>query len=114
VRALASSRAAVERLWDVCQVPDYRKIAPAMHAELAVTLYGFLMRDGKIPIDWFSRQVAQNDITEGGIDALSNRIAHVRTWTFGPIGRIGWPIPNIGRRSRVPSKTSSPMLCTSA
>jgi ATP-dependent RNA helicase SUPV3L1/SUV3 len=40
------------------------------------------MRDGKIPVDWFARQVAQNDITEGGIDALSNRIAHVRTWTF--------------------------------
>jgi ATP-dependent RNA helicase SUPV3L1/SUV3 len=82
VRAMANSRAAVELLWDVCQVPDYRKIAPATHAELAVTLYGFLMRDGKIPTDWFARQVAQNDLTEGGIDALSNRIAHVRTWTF--------------------------------
>src|ERR671916_357174 len=68
VRAMATGRAAVERLWDVCQVPDYRKIAPATHAELAVTLYGFLMRDGKIPVDWFARQVAQNDITEGGID----------------------------------------------
>jgi ATP-dependent RNA helicase SUPV3L1/SUV3 len=82
VRAMAINRAAVERLWDVCQVPDYRKIAPATHAELAVTLYSFLMREGKLPIDWFARQVAQNDITEGGIDALSNRIAHVRTWTF--------------------------------
>jgi ATP-dependent RNA helicase SUPV3L1/SUV3 len=82
VRAIATNRAAVERLWDVCQVPDYRKIAPATHAELAVTLYSFLMRESKIPTDWFARQVAQNDITEGGIDALSNRIAHVRTWTF--------------------------------
>jgi ATP-dependent RNA helicase SUPV3L1/SUV3 len=82
VRAMAKTRAAVERLWDVCQVPDYRKIAPATHAELAVTLYGFLMREGSIPDDWFARQVAQADHTEGGIDALSNRIAHVRTWTF--------------------------------
>ena len=49
VRAMATNRAAVERLWDVCQVPDYRKIAPATHAELVVTLYGFLMREGKIP-----------------------------------------------------------------
>ena len=89
VRAMATGRAAVERLWDVCQVPDYRKIAPATHAELAVTLYGFLMRDGKIPVDWFARQVAQNDITEGGIDALSNRIAHVRTWTFAA-NRSDW------------------------
>src|SRR5262249_38963413 len=29
IRALANTRAAVERLWDVCQVPDYRKISPA-------------------------------------------------------------------------------------
>jgi ATP-dependent RNA helicase SUPV3L1/SUV3 len=82
VRTLAVKPAAIERLWDVCQVPDYRKIAPATHAELAVTLYGFLMREGNIPTDWFSQQVAQADRTDGGIDTLSNRIAHVRTWTF--------------------------------
>jgi len=82
VRALAATRAAVERLWDVCQVPDYRKIAPATHAELVVTLYGFLMREGKIPTDWFERQVAQADRIDGDIDTLSARIAHIRTWTF--------------------------------
>ena len=82
VRALAKSKDTVERLWDACQVPDYRKIAPATHAELVTTLYGFLMREGKIPTDWFARQVAQADRTDGDIDTLSNRIAHVRTWTF--------------------------------
>ncbi|HET7680262.1 MAG TPA: helicase-related protein [Xanthobacteraceae bacterium] len=82
VRAVAKTRNAVERLWDVCQVPDYRKIAPATHAELAVTLYSFLMREGHISTDWFARQIALADHTDGGIDALSNRIAHVRTWTF--------------------------------
>src|SRR5690242_14006481 len=44
VRAFAKGRDAVERLWDACQVPDYRKIAPATHAELVTTLYGFLDR----------------------------------------------------------------------
>ncbi|HZD90233.1 MAG TPA: helicase-related protein, partial [Pseudolabrys sp.] len=82
VRALARDAGAVERLWDACQVPDYRKIAPATHAELVVTLYGFLMREGNIPTDWFDRQLKQADRTEGDIDTLSNRIAHVRTWTF--------------------------------
>jgi ATP-dependent RNA helicase SUPV3L1/SUV3 len=82
IRAMATSTAAVQRLWEVCQVPDYRKIAPATHAELAVTLYGFLMREGKIPDEWFAAQVAQADRTDGDIDTLSNRIAHVRTWTF--------------------------------
>jgi ATP-dependent RNA helicase SUPV3L1/SUV3 len=82
IRSLANTRQAVERLWDVCQVPDYRKISPATHAELATTLYGFLMREGTIPTDWFARQVEQADRTEGDIDTLSNRIAHIRTWTF--------------------------------
>jgi len=82
IRLLAKTRAAVERLWDVCQVPDYRKISPATHAELATTLYGFLMREGTIPTDWFARQVEQADHTDGDIDTLSNRIAHIRTWTF--------------------------------
>ncbi len=82
VRAMAQKSGDVERLWDACQVPDYRKIAPATHAELVVTLYGFLMREGNIPTDWFARQVAQADRTDGDIDTLSNRIAHVRTWTF--------------------------------
>ncbi|MDO8875183.1 MAG: helicase-related protein, partial [Pseudolabrys sp.] len=82
VRALALNPVSIERLWDACQVPDYRKIAPATHAELAVTLYGFLMREGNIPTDWFARQLAQADRTDGDIDTLSNRIAHVRTWTY--------------------------------
>src|SRR5881394_1241251 len=82
IRSLANTRQAVERLWDVCQVPDYRKISPATHAELATTLYGFLMREGSIPTDWFARQVEEADRADGDIDTLSNRIAHIRTWTF--------------------------------
>ena len=40
------------------------------------------MRKGRIPVDWFSSQVAQADRTDGDIDTLSTRIAQVRTWTF--------------------------------
>src|SRR3954466_8898340 len=40
------------------------------------------MKDGAVPSDWFSRHVAALDRTEGDIDALSNRIAQVRTWSF--------------------------------
>jgi ATP-dependent RNA helicase SUPV3L1/SUV3 len=82
VRALTATSADVERLWDVCQVPDYRKIAPATHAELAVSLYAYLQREGAIPTDWFAKQVALADRVDGDIDTLSNRIAHIRTWTF--------------------------------
>src|SRR5712675_2255420 len=82
VRNMATTPEAIARLWEVCQVPDYRRISPAAHAELAMTLFGFLMREGKLPVDWFARQVDLADNIEGDIDTLSNRIAHIRTWTF--------------------------------
>ena len=82
VRDMATTTDAVERLWDACLVPDYRRLAPSAHAELVTTLYGFLMRKGRIPDDWFGAQVAQTDRTDGDIDTLSARIAQIRTWTF--------------------------------
>jgi ATP-dependent RNA helicase SUPV3L1/SUV3 len=82
VRDMAHGAAAVERLWDACQIPDYRKIAPAAHAELVTTLFGFLMQKGRIPDAWFAAQVDQADRTDGDIDTLSHRIAQIRTWTF--------------------------------
>ncbi|WP_439544504.1 helicase-related protein [Hyphomicrobium sp.] len=81
--AYANSPAAVQRLWDVCQVPDYRKISSQNHAELCASLYGYLMSgEGRVPEDWFAKQVAFADRTDGDIDTLANRIAHIRTWTF--------------------------------
>ena len=82
VAEMARSRDLVMRLWEACQVPDYRKIAPANHAELVTTLFSFLAREGRIPDDWLDRQVTYADRAEGDIDTLSNRIAHIRTWTF--------------------------------
>src|SRR5262249_10107514 len=53
VTALAASRTALNRLWDVCQIPDYRKISAQNHAELVATLYKFLMgSEERIPADW--------------------------------------------------------------
>ncbi|WP_298243374.1 helicase-related protein [uncultured Bradyrhizobium sp.] len=82
VRDVAHGKEAVERLWEACQVPDYRKLSPAAHAELVTTLYGFLMRKGCIPDAWFEAQVTQADRIDGDIDTLSARIAQIRTWTF--------------------------------
>jgi ATP-dependent RNA helicase SUPV3L1/SUV3 len=75
-------RERVALLWDICQVPDYRKIAPANHAELISRLFSYLVGGGVISDDWFAAQVAYSDRTDGDIDTLANRIAHVRTWTF--------------------------------
>jgi len=83
VRDMAGGPAGVGLLWEMCQIPDYRKISTASHAELVATLYRFVMSDdGKIPADWFATQVALADRTDGDLDTLSNRLAQIRTWTF--------------------------------
>jgi ATP-dependent RNA helicase SUPV3L1/SUV3 len=83
LRDMAQGPAAVALLWEMCQIPDYRKISAASHAELVAQLYRFVMSDeGKIPADWFANQVALADRTDGDLDTLSNRLAQIRTWTF--------------------------------
>ncbi|HET7886143.1 MAG TPA: helicase-related protein [Bradyrhizobium sp.] len=82
IRQMAEGAKAVERLWEACQIPDYRRIAPAAHAELVTTLFRFLMQKGRIPDAWFAAQVDQADRVDGDIDTLSGRIAQIRTWTF--------------------------------
>jgi ATP-dependent RNA helicase SUPV3L1/SUV3 len=83
IAAIASTPANVALLWEVCQVPDYRKISGQSHAELIASLYRHLTSaNSRIPEDWFSKQVALADRTDGDIDTLATRIAHIRTWTF--------------------------------
>jgi ATP-dependent RNA helicase SUPV3L1/SUV3 len=83
IARLATNREAIMQLWDVCQVPDYRKISTQNHAEIVATVYKALRSPaGKIPPDWFETQLNQADRTDGDIDTLSTRLAHIRTWTF--------------------------------
>ena len=82
VRDRVTSASDVATLWQVAQIPDYRKIAPANHSDMLATIYRDLADNGHIDENWFASQVQQSDITEGEIDALSTRIAHIRTWTF--------------------------------
>ena len=82
VQELASTPEAIERLWEVCQLPDYRNVSPQQHADIIAAIYKYIMSDkGVIPESWFEDQVAHANDISGNIDALANRIAHIRTWT---------------------------------
>ncbi len=85
----AKTRADIGRLWECCQIPDYRKLSPVAHAELVISIFGFVVRAGHIPDDWFARHVAAQDRTDGGLDTLSARIAEIRIWTY-IANRTGW------------------------
>lgn len=82
LRERATSRERVAMLWDACQLPDYRKIAPAQHIELVGQLFAHIADRGTVPDDWMDGQLKNSDRVDGDIDALSARIAQVRTWTF--------------------------------
>ncbi|WP_379073263.1 helicase-related protein [Mesorhizobium sp. UC22_110] len=89
IRALATNRERVALLWEACVLPDYRKIAPAQHADLIASIYMDLARRGHVDESYMAEQVRRADTTEGDIDTLSHRIAQIRTWTFVS-NRPGW------------------------
>lgn len=79
---------AVKLLWDVCRIPDFRSNGGADHVQLLHRLFGFL-QSGRIPTDWLAKAVQRIDKTEGDIDAISKRLAYIRTWTY-VAQRKGW------------------------
>jgi ATP-dependent RNA helicase SUPV3L1/SUV3 len=81
IAGLAHGHERVALLWDVCQVPDFRKLMTDAHVRLLAQLYRFLIK-GRLPSDWVADQIARLDRTDGDIDQLTQRIAHVRIWSF--------------------------------
>ncbi len=87
VRDAVRSPAMVRQLWDVCRIPDFAKTMPESHHRMLNRVFRFLaadgsMGEGKIPADWIDRHMRRLDRTDGDIDTLAGRIAHVRTWTY--------------------------------
>ena len=79
----ATHPAAVRLLWDVCQIPDFRKVMPDIHVRLLKQVYLHLsMIEARLPEDWVADHVNRLDDVGGDIDTLTQRIAHVRTWTY--------------------------------
>ncbi|WFE75551.1 helicase-related protein [Roseinatronobacter sp. S2] len=79
----------VRLLWDVCRIPDFRGISAAEHAGLLARVFEFLQGSGRIAPDWLARNIQRIDRTDGDIDALSRRLAYIRTWTY-ITQRKGW------------------------
>jgi len=83
IMALAQGRQALALLWEVCQIPDFRKTMSESHARLVGQIYRHLRGpQRRLPTDWVAAQIDRLDRTEGDIDALLARIAHIRTWTY--------------------------------
>jgi ATP-dependent RNA helicase SUPV3L1/SUV3 len=80
---MAQGPAGVKQLWQVCQIPDFRKISVEEHAQLLGNIFQHLMsHEGVLPADWLEGHVSRLDVVEGDMDAIAQRIAHIRTWTY--------------------------------
>ena len=82
IEKLANHPSRVKLLWEICQIPDFRKVSPQAHAKLAGQLFRMILDKGKIEQDWFAKQVKTLDNTNGDIDVVTGRIAGIRIWTY--------------------------------
>jgi ATP-dependent RNA helicase SUPV3L1/SUV3 len=89
IRDRLSGPQSVRLLWDVCRIPDFRSISEAEHAGLLARIFGFLHAGGQVPADWLAANIARIDRSDGDIDAISRRLAYIRTWTY-VAQRRGW------------------------
>ena len=70
-------------LWEVAQIPDFRKTTMGEHAALIGELFAFLASDeAAIPEAWLAERIERCDRLDGDLDTLSMRLAHIRSWTY--------------------------------
>ena len=82
ILARAGGIPAVRLLWDICQIPDFRKTLSETHQELVADAYIDITDQGAIPEDKLAAQIGRLDRLDGDVDTLMARIAHIRTWTY--------------------------------
>src|SRR6516225_1050910 len=83
VVAIAVHPGAVRLLWEVCQIPDFRKALTDSHTRLLGHCFRHLAGvEERLPTGWIAGQMANLDRVDGDIDTLMARIAHIRTWTY--------------------------------
>ncbi|MCA9619811.1 MAG: helicase, partial [Myxococcales bacterium] len=83
IRGRARGREAVELLWDVCRIPDFRKLLVEHHASLLSEIYLQLTSgDGRIRADFMHERIGRLEDDQGDIDALLMRMEFIRTWSY--------------------------------
>jgi ATP-dependent RNA helicase SUPV3L1/SUV3 len=95
-RATAPDR--VRLLWDVCSIPDFKKLLLEVHADFLAELYIELVDRGRLRDPWIDAHVRELErgASATDVDELVARIASTRTWTY-VANRTPWLESNDGR-----------------
>ncbi len=90
LQALLRERTILERvsradhlrlLWDVCQIPDFRRILFEVHVSLLREIF-VALSDGPLSDDFMAPRVDELDRSDGDVHTLVARMAQLRTWAF--------------------------------
>src|SRR5262249_23281823 len=81
VRERARGEDGVRLLWDVCQIPDYRKTLTDSHTILLKQIHERLA-SGVLPTEGIVGHLQELDRPRADIETLMARIAAVRTWSY--------------------------------
>lgn len=82
IREAARGRKATALLWEVCQIPDFRKLGDDSHVRLCHRLFMHLLQDGGIPGAWFDSHIAGFSRLDGDIDTLMHRLTGIRICAY--------------------------------
>ena len=75
--------AGLHLLWDVCKIPDFRKLLFEHHVRFLADLHDELREHGGVArADWLQRRIAPLDDVLGEVDDLTARIAETRLYTY--------------------------------
>ncbi len=70
-------------IWDVCRIPDFRKVSLDAHVRLVRQIINHLRSpNGRIPTGFMAAQFDRLDKTGGDVHVLSQRLSQVRTWAY--------------------------------
>ncbi|HEY3252521.1 MAG TPA: helicase-related protein [Polyangiaceae bacterium] len=81
IQARARDPEALDRLWAVCQIPDFRHILFEVHLELLREIF-LALEDGPLSDDFLSARTQEFTQESSDVDAIVARIARLRTWAF--------------------------------
>ncbi len=82
VQALASHETRVRLLWELCRIPNYEKRIAEHQAQRIVPLFREFVARGSLSEALMESEVRRIARYEGDIDALTERLAAIRTFSY--------------------------------
>jgi ATP-dependent RNA helicase SUPV3L1/SUV3 len=89
IRDRAGTADGIALLWEVCRIPDFRKLLIEHHVSLLRELFLRLAVRGTLDADFLDERLQRLETTNGDIDALMMRMEFIRTWSY-IVHRSGW------------------------